>query len=614
MSTRFVLKDTVNESRLLNDRLIAVTVIALVLFTILFIRLSVLQVLKHDHFNLLSDKNRVDIKAVPPQRGLIYDRNGVILAENTPTFSLELTPEQVIEMDETLLQLAKLFQLTSDEISVIKKQIQQQSRFRKIVIRQRLTEQEVAIFSANRHRLAGVDVASRLIRHYPHKNLFSHVLGYVGRINEAEQAMIDEQVYKGTLQIGKTGVERYYETLLHGQVGHQRIETNVQGRTVRELAFQPSISGQSLHLYLDIDLQKTAAEALAEHKGSIIALDPNTGGVLAMVSKPDFDPNLFVSGISRQDYARLRDSEDRPLFDRSTRGRYPPGSTLKPFVALAGLEANSISENKTTYCPGWYSLPGQDHRYRCWKEHGHGHMNMKQSIAQSCDVYYYDLANDLGIDPMHDFLHQFGFGLRTGVDLPNEASGLSPSSQWKREARGQVWYPGETLISGIGQGFNQTTPLQLAYATSLLAKKGRGFKPQIVQGVKEAEQEEWSLLATKESGPIDIDNTTNWNKVIQAMVEVTAGEGGTARKVAVGLPFEVAGKTGTAQVFGIKQDEKYNVEELDKRLHDHALFITFAPADKPEIVVAVVVENGGSGSKAAAPMAKKMLDKYFSQL
>ena len=364
-------------------------------------------------------------------------------------------------------------------------------------------------------------------------------------------------------------------------------------------------------MILDIELQKMAAEALADHKGSIIALDPNTGGILAMVSKPDFDPNLFVSGISRQDYARLSKSEDRPLFDRSIRGRYPPGSTLKPFVALAGLETNSISENKTTYCPGWYSLPGQEHRYRCWKEHGHGHMDLTQSIAQSCDVYYYDLASGLGIDPMHDFLSQFSFGQQTGIDLPNEASGLSPSSQWKKEIRGQIWYPGETVIAGIGQGFNQTTPLQLAYATSLLAKKGLGFKPRIVQGVKAAEQKEWSFLAMKKNGPIDLNNKTNWDKVIQAMVEVTAGEAGTARKVAVGLPFEVAGKTGTAQVFGIKQDEKYNVEELDKRLHDHALFITFAPADKPEIVVAVVVENGGSGSKAAAPMAKKMLDKYF---
>ena len=608
---RFVLKDTVNESRLLNDRLIAAVIIALVLFIILFVRLSVLQVLEHDHFNLLSDKNRVDIKAVPPQRGLIYDRNGVILAENIPTFSLELIPEQVADMERMLPQLVALFQLTHSEVEEIKKQIQQQSRFRRVVIRQRLTEQEVAIFAANRHRLVGVDVASRLIRHYPHKNLFSHVLGYVGRINEAEQAVIDEQVYKGTLQIGKTGVERYYEATLHGQVGHQRIETNVQGRTVRELAFQPSVPGAALHLYLDIELQKMAAEALADHKGSIIALDPNTGGILAMVSKPDFDPNLFVSGISRQDYARLSKSEDRPLFDRSIRGRYPPGSTLKPFVALAGLETNSISENKTTYCPGWYSLPGQEHRYRCWKEHGHGHMDLTQSIAQSCDVYYYDLASGLGIDPMHDFLSQFSFGQQTGIDLPNEASGLSPSSQWKKEIRGQIWYPGETVIAGIGQGFNQTTPLQLAYATSLLAKKGLGFKPRIVQGVKAAEQKEWSFLAMKKNGPIDLNNKTNWDKVIQAMVEVTAGESGTARKVAVGLPFEVAGKTGTAQVFGIKQDEKYNVEELDKRLHDHALFITFAPADKPEIVVAVVVENGGSGSKAAAPMAKKMLDKYF---
>ncbi|MFT7235188.1 MAG: penicillin-binding protein 2 [Methylophagaceae bacterium] len=614
MSTRFTLKDHVNESRLVNNRLILAAILAGILFIILMARLAVLQVVEHKHFDVLSNRNRVDIQPLVPQRGLIYDRNGVVLAENIPTFSLELIPEKVADIDATISALATLFSVSDDEITKIRKTIKQQRIFRHVVIRERLTNREVAVFSANRHRFPGVDVVGRLIRHYPHGALFAHTVGYVGRINEKDQTLIDMKNYKGTLQIGKTGVEKYYEDLLHGQVGYQQVETNVQGRVVRELKNEPSISGQALFLNLDINLQRVAAEVLGEYSGSIVAMDPKTGGVLAMVSKPDFDPNLFVTGISIKNYSVLRDSGERPLFDRSLRGHYPPGSTLKPFVALAGLELGVVKESTEAYCPGWYSLPGKDHRYRCWKSHGHGHVNLKQSLAQSCDVYYYDLANVLGIDRLHGFLDLFGFGRRSGVDVPSESRGLSPSSEWKRTARNQVWYPGETIISGIGQGFNQTTPLQLAYATSVLAMRGVNTLPQVARASRADASSELDLMPIKRGDSLPISNAQNWQVVIDSMVEVTSGSRGTARAVGRELPFKIAGKTGTAQVFGIKQDEEYDAETLVKKLHDHALFIAFVPAEAPEFVVAVVAENGGSGSKTAAPMARKMIEQYYGLL
>jgi len=611
MSTRFTLKDHFREGRLVNDRLIFSAILAGILFAIIMTRLAVLQVVEHEHFTVLSNKNRIDIEPLSPQRGLIYDRNGVVLAENIPTFSLELVPEQVPSLGDTLTALATLLSLSNEDVAEIETTIKQQRRFRHVVIRERLTEQEVAAFSANRHKFPGVDVVGRLIRHYPHGALFAHTVGYVGRINERDQKNIDEKAYKGTQQIGKTGVEKEYETLLHGQVGYQQVETNVQGRVVRELSSEPSISGQGLFLHLDINMQRVASEALGEFNGAIVAMEAKTGGVLAMVSKPDFNPNSFVSGISSNEYGALRDSLDRPLFDRALRGHYPPGSTLKPFVALAGLELGVITPNSKTFCPGWYTLPGKDHRYRCWKSHGHGHVDLKQSLAQSCDVYFYDLANSLGIDPLHGFLDLFGFGRRTGVDVPSESRGLSPSSKWKRAARNQVWYPGETLISGIGQGFNQTTPVQLAQATAMLAMRGVHVGPQVARATRGRDADELTLLPMKTSDSLPIVNNQNWEMIIDSMVEVTAGKRGTARAVGDGLPFKVAGKTGTAQVYGIKQDEKYDAETLAKKLHDHALFIAFAPADNPELVVVVVAENGGSGSRVAAPMARKMIDQYF---
>jgi len=611
VSSRFALKDHFREGRLINDRLIFAALFAGILFLIVMVRLSILQVVEHEHFSALSNQNRVDIGPLPPQRGLIYDRNGVILAENIPTFSLELTPENVPDLANTLAELGHIFSMTDEEIEKIDNRIKRQRGFRQFVFRQRLTEQEVAVFSVNRHRFPGVDVVGRLIRHYPQGALFAHTIGYVGRINERDQKRIDAQDYKGTQQIGKTGVERYYEELLHGEVGYRQVETNVQGRIVRELQSVPSTAGKDLFLHLDINLQRVAAEALGDFNGAIVALDPKTGGVLAMVSKPDFDPNLFVTGISTKNYSVLRDSIDRPLFDRTLRGHYPPGSTLKPFVALAGLELGIVNEQTQSFCPGWFSLPGQDHRYRCWKSHGHGKVDLKKSISQSCDVYFYDLAHAMGIDRLHDFLDPFGFGHRTGVDVPSESSGLSPSSEWKRTRRNQAWYPGETVISGIGQGFNQTTPIQLAHATAVLAMRGVNVRPQVARASRSNGDSKLQLLTAEKTQTLAMDDSRHWEAVIDSMVEVVHGKRGTARHIGKNLPFKMAGKTGTAQVFGIKQDEKYDADTLAKKLHDHALFTAFAPADKPEIVIAIVVENGGGGSRTAAPIARKLIDQYF---
>lgn len=611
MASKFTLKDHFRESRLVNGRLLFSGLLSVIIFGIVIFRLVYLQVFEYEHFDSLSNRNRVDIEPLPPQRGLIYDRNGVLLAENIPTFSLEMVPEKVPDIDQTLRELSQLLALSDEDIDAFKDRMKRQRRFLHVVIRQRLTEEEVARFSANRYRFPGVDIEGRLIRHYPQNNLFAHAVGYVGRINERDMELIDQKDYKGTSQIGKTGIEKQYEDTLHGSVGYRQVETNVQGRIVRELMSVPSQSGDDLFLNLDINLQRVAADSLGDYNGSIVAIDPRNGGVLALVSKPDYNPNSFVSGISSKEYGELRDSPDRPLFDRALRGHYPPGSTLKPFVALAGLELGVVDEHSKTYCPGWYSLPGSSHRYRCWKSYGHGMVDMKDAVAQSCDVYFYDLAHTLGIDRLHNFLDYFGFGHRSGIDLPNESEGLSPSSEWKRASRNQAWFPGETLISGIGQGFNQTTPVQLAHATATLAMRGISMQPQVVRATRPAGQTDMNLRNSEIMNNLPMQNSQNWENVVQAMVEVIHGARGTARSVGKDMPFKVAGKTGTAQVFGIAQDEEYDAETLERKLHDHALFIAFAPADKPEFAVAVVVENGGSGSKVAAPIARKLIQQYF---
>ncbi len=613
MSLSLTLKDEAKESRLLKSRVLAAALIILLLVLVLILRLVYLQIISHEHFATLSENNRVKIVPIPPTRGLIYDRDGVILAQNQPSFSLELVPEAVADMDATLASLAKIINIRDVDLERFRKLVARTRSFESIPLRFHLDEDEVARFSVNRYRFPGVDIEARLTRSYPLGKSAVHVVGYVGRIDEQELQELDVANYAGTSHVGKIGVEKAYEDVLHGRVGYQHVETNAQGRTLRVLERTAPVPGSDLHLYLDSSLQLAAEKAMGDEKGAVVAIDPNTGGVLALVSTPGYDPNLFVNGIDADTYRELQRSPDRPLFNRALRGQYPPGSTIKPFVGLAGLDFNLPLAHGDTWCRGWYQLPGKEHRYRDWKRGGHGRVDLNRAILRSCDVYFYELSQDLGIDRLHDFLSRFGFGAKAGIDIGGEVSGLLPSREWKWAMRGQPWYPGETLIAGIGQGFDLVTPLQLAVATATMASHGRHFLPRVVQTVSDLKSGHDIVLPHAAVQRVDAGAPENWDTIIHAMEAVVQSPEGTARRIGVGAPYRIAGKTGTAQVFGIGQEERYNASLIEKKLRDHALFIAFAPADKPRIAVAVVVENGGSGSGTAAPIARQVMDHYLLQ-
>ncbi len=611
MSLGITLKDKARESRLLRQRVLTALAVVLVLATVLINRLVYLQVISHDHFATLSEKNRVKIVPIPPTRGLIYDRNGVVLAQNQPSFSLEIVPEAVHDMEVSLQGLAEIIDVRDSDLDRFRKLLKRKRAFEGIPLRFHLSEEEVARFAVNRHRFPGVDIEARLTRQYPLGATAAHVVGYVGRIDEQELQHLDTANYSGTSHLGKTGVEKAYEGVLHGKVGYQHVETNAQGRTLRILDRTPPQPGDDLAIDIDVSLQAVAEVALAGENGAVVAIEPQTGGILALVSTPSYDPNLFVNGIDSRRYASLQLSPDRPLFNRALRGQYPPGSTVKPFVGLAGLEYEATTMDRETWCPGWYQLPGRAHRYRDWKRSGHGKLDLNGAMTQSCDVYFYDLALELGIDRIHSFMSRFGFGEKTGVDIGGEVSGLMPSREWKRAVRNQPWYPGETLITGIGQGFTLTTPLQLATATASLAKRGGRVRPRVVNAVIDPEVGETVAIEPVAEAGVTLRDAAHWDLVIQGMVDVVHGARGTARRIGLDAPYTIAGKTGTAQVFTIGQEEEYEAEELEKRLRDHALFIAFAPVEEPRIAVAVLVENGGSGSKAAAPIARKVMDHYL---
>ncbi len=604
------IKDYLRETRLFNARAITAALFVIALLIMLLLRLVTLQIVEHRHFTTLSTDNRVKVEPLPPTRGLIYDRNGVILAQNLPTYSLEIIPEKTNDLASTLTALSAIIDISETDIARFKRLKKQRRRFDSIPIKVRLNEEEVAKFAVNRHRFPGISVKAKLLRDYPLKELTAHVVGYVGRINESELKRIDNSSYSGTSHIGKTGIEKYYEDQLHGQVGLRQVETNVLGRVIRVLQNTPPAPGQDLHLTLDAKLQQVAADSFGEHQGSVVAIDPNNGDILAIVSKPGFDPNLFVEGISQKDYSALQNSDDKPLFNRALRGQYPPGSTVKPFIGLAGLEYGVVSFDKRKFCGGYFQLPNHTHRYRDWKKRGHGSVDMNIAITQSCDVYYYDLSNQLGIDRIHQFLQQFGFGKRTGVDITGELGGLLPSREWKKSARRASWYPGETLITGIGQGYFLTTPLQLASATATLAADGKRIKPRIVQSIKDIADSTPQPIAANEVVNIPHNTQQNWNNVIHAMSQVIEGRRGTARRIKSDQ-YSIAGKTGTAQVFTVKQEEKYEEEKVAKKMRDHALFVTFAPIEKPRIAIAIIVENGGHGGAIAAPIAKRIMDQYL---
>ncbi|MCO6411784.1 MAG: penicillin-binding protein 2 [Thiogranum sp.] len=613
MAGRVTIKDYLSESRLFMQRSFQALGFAAILIAVLVGRLIYLQVLAHEHFITLSDDNRIKILPLPPNRGLIFDRNGLILADNLPSYRLEITPEQIHDMDDTLSRLSQLVNIRDVDLKRFTRLRNSTPVFKPVPLRFHLSDEEVARFAINRHLFPGVDIVAGLSRHYPHGPLAAHALGYVGRIDERDLQQIDVAQYSGTTHIGKVGIEKTYEQTLHGRVGYSQVETNAEGRVLRTLVRTPPVPGENLYLTLDAELQNVAEQAFGDNSGAAVVIDPDNGGVLAFVSLPTYDPNLFVNGIDTATYESLRDDSEQPLFNRALRGQYPPGSTLKPFVGLGGLERGVTHGGAKTFCPGYYQLPGKDRRYRDWKRSGHGSVDLKSAIAESCDVYFYDLALSMGIDMMHEYLGQFGFGARTGIDISGELAGLLPSREWKRGARGQAWYPGETLITGIGQGFVLTTPIQLASATATLARFGQRMKPHIVASTQIYDDPGLTPLQVDAVTAVPVVERPHWAEVIDAMREVMHGRHGTARKVGLDAGYEIAGKTGTAQVFGLQPEEEYEADTLDRKLHDHSLFVAFAPVQRPRVAIAVVVEHGGSGSAVAAPIARTILDQYLSK-
>jgi penicillin-binding protein 2 len=607
----YTIKDHAAEARLFRRRALAAVAVMALLLAALAARLVYLQVSSHEHFSTLSRDNRVKILPVPPTRGLIYDRHGKLLAGNVPTFRLEITPEQVRDLEGTLQGLAELIEISEVDLVRFHRLRQRMRRFHSVPLRFHLSEEEVARFAVNRHRFPGVDIAAVLARHYPFGAHAVHAIGYVGRIDEHELRRIEAANYAGTSHIGKVGVERSYEEILHGRAGVQQVETNAQGRLLRVLGKTPPVPGHNLVLTLDLRLQMAAEAALGEFRGAVVALDPANGDVLALVSTPGYDPNPFVNGLERDEYTALQRDPSRPLFNRALRGQYPPGSTVKPAVGLVGLEHGAVRPGQGVYCPGFYTLPGINHRFRDWRRGGHGTVDLNRAVVESCDVYFYDLAYNLGIDRLHEALTQFGFGLPTGIDIFGERSGLMPSREWKRKARGQGWFPGETLITGIGQGYMLTTPLQLATTTAVLANRGKRVVPRIVQTVQDPESGAFEPREPVFRDPVEVRDPGDWDRTIAAMVDSVHTQRGTARSIATDAPYRIAGKTGTAQVFTIKQDETYDADSLPEHLQDHALFIAFAPAEQPRIVLAVIAEHGGSGGAVAAPIARRILDHYL---
>jgi penicillin-binding protein 2 len=603
------LKDTIHESQTFLTRAIVAGLLVVAALSLLIMRMVQLQLLDHEHFTTLSRDNRVKVVPLPPTRGLIYDRNGILLAQNRPAYSLEITPEQVDDVDQVLDELAAVIDITEDDLERFWKLKQRKRRFDSVPIRVNLTPDEAAQFAVHHHRFPGVDIKAQLLRHYPHEAKTAHVLGYVGRVSQQDLDRIDASNYAGTSHIGKTGIEKTYESALHGSVGYEQIEVNVIGRRVRTLEQTPPEPGFDVHLHIDIRLQEIAIEAFGDYNGAIVAMDPKNGGVLAFVSQPGYDPNLFVEGISTRDYKGLQDNNDRPLYNRALRGQYPPGSTIKQFMGLAGLERGVVQFDTSVFCPGFFRLPGNTHRYRDWKRTGHGPMDLDGSIVQSCDVYYYKLANDLGIDAIHGYLGQFGFGERTGIDLEGESTGLLPSREWKRRARQQPWYPGETLIVGIGQGYFLSTPLQLAASTAAIANNGVFYTPRVVEYLRARDSDEITPIPAS-SKAIPKVREQNWEDVRVAMANVIESERGTAKRIRSDR-YRIAGKTGTAQVFSIAQDEEYDEENVPEKLRDHALFVAYAPVEDPQIAIAVIVENGGPGGAVAAPIARKIMDAYL---
>jgi len=608
MSRRTRVKDEWQEARTFGARMVAGGAIALLLFAVLVTRLVYLTVVEHDRYLVLSEGNRVRIEPIVPNRGLIYDRNGVLLAENTPNYQLEVVPEQVTDLDGALARIATLIELRPADLERFAEARRTQRRFVAIPLRLRLSEKEVAAFSVQRHLFPGFEIVARLTRNYPYGALTAHSVGYVAAINEAELKSLDAARYAGTQAIGKLGIERAYEEALHGVPGTRETEANAQGRALRELKVTAPTPGQDLQLNLDIRLQQAADAALGPFKGSVVAIDPRDGAVLAFVSKPAYDPNLFVDGIDHKTFGELNGDPTRPLYNRALNGVYPPGSTIKPLVALTGIEHGYGA--RRAICHGEFYLKGQKRPYRDYHGIAHGSVDLRRAIGESCDTYFYELGRDLGIDRLHDSLERFGLGRNTGIDLVGERSGLMPSREWKQRVKREPWYLGESVIAAIGQGYMLTTPLQLAQAAALISRRGIGFSPSMVKLTRDPT----TGLSTPRRGepwPTIQERPANWDRIVEGMTDVVSGERGTARASGHGAKYGFAGKTGTAQVFTVAIGQRYKEADVSMELRDHGLFIAFAPVEDPRIAIAVVVENGGGGARAAAPVARKVFDAWL---
>ncbi len=602
-----------NELHQFRLRLTVLGFLVLLGFGILASRFYFLQINRYDYYQTLAENNRISVVPIAPNRGLITDRNGVVLAHNFFVYTLEVTPSKIADLDATIAQLAQLVEINNVDLKRFKKLKTQSHDFESVPLRTHLNEIEAAKFAVNRFRFPGVEIKSRLFRHYPQGKMGAHVVGYIGRINDKDLVKLAEREvlsnYKGSDHIGKSGLEQSYEAELHGKTGFQQVEIDADGKAVRVLSSTAPVSGNNLVLSADIKLQEIAETAFGERRGALVAIKPSTGEVLALVSMPTFDPNLFVDGIDVENWKLLNDSLDRPLINRPLRGIYPPGSTFKPFVALAGLEAGKRQPPFSINDAGYFTLPNSKHRYRDWKPGGHGIVDMRRAITISCDTFFYGLAMELGIEKLTDFVRHFGFGEKSGIDIGGEVDGLLPTPEWKQRRFKQPWYKGETVIVGIGQGYTLTTPMQLAQATATLANKGVAIRPRLVSEIVN------SKTGAKKSNAKVINNTItlddkNVDIVTLGMIDVTL-PGGTAASVGANAGYTIAAKTGTAQVIGIKQNEKYNEKLVNERHRDHALFIAFAPAENPTIALAVIVENGGHGGSAAGPIARKVMDYYL---